>query len=194
MLKSWLAPKDVDRPVLAEIAIDPLFKEFITLEPYNDSCRKKCCPVHEGFMVRSDIFAGRKSKPGGDVITGMFQGKDEQSYGQVQVLFSYGDLYQGSSINTERHGPTRTKSAAGHVEEVEYIHDLRHGLSVIKYANGQIIEQNYVKNVANGPTTIKFENGCVAKGQKLAGKEHGTWEHHSPANDREPAHFYRRDY
>jgi len=77
MLKSWLAPKDVDRPVLAEIAIDPLFKEFITLEPYNDSCRKKCCPVHEGFMVRSDIFAGRKSKPGGDVITGMFQGKDE---------------------------------------------------------------------------------------------------------------------
>jgi len=36
MLKSWLAPKAVDRPILAEVALDPLFREFITLEPYNE--------------------------------------------------------------------------------------------------------------------------------------------------------------
>ena len=30
-LKSLLAPKAIERPVLAELALDPLFKEFITL-------------------------------------------------------------------------------------------------------------------------------------------------------------------
>ena len=36
MIKSWLAPKPVDRPVLAGIILDPLFREFITLTPYNE--------------------------------------------------------------------------------------------------------------------------------------------------------------
>ena len=35
MFKSFLAPKAVDKPVLAEIALDPLFREFITLQPYS---------------------------------------------------------------------------------------------------------------------------------------------------------------
>ena len=34
MIKSWLAPNPIDRPVLAEVALDPLFAEFITLKPY----------------------------------------------------------------------------------------------------------------------------------------------------------------
>ena len=35
MFKSWLAPNPVDRPVLSEVALDPLFREFITIKPYN---------------------------------------------------------------------------------------------------------------------------------------------------------------
>ena len=36
MIRSWLAPKPVDRPVLAGVILDPLFREYITLTPFNE--------------------------------------------------------------------------------------------------------------------------------------------------------------
>ena len=57
MLKTWMAPNPVDRPVLAEIALDPLFSDFFTLKRYRKQgtdCK------YDGFLVRENTFAGIK--------------------------------------------------------------------------------------------------------------------------------------
>ena len=76
MIRSWLAPKPVDRPVLAGIVLDPLFREFITLTPYNE--RKQYDKYvddgnsyadHSGFLIGSDTFAGVRTWEKGQVET-----------------------------------------------------------------------------------------------------------------------------
>ena len=69
ILHRSLSRKPFDRPVIAELLIDPLFKPFITLKPFeerilNQSTTNKLS-YYEGFLVREDIFVGkRKSERG----------------------------------------------------------------------------------------------------------------------------------
>ena len=79
MVRSWLAPKPVDRPVLAGIVLDPLFREFITLTPYNERRYEKEDIGHEqgagsyadysGFLIGSDTFAGVRTWQKGQINT-----------------------------------------------------------------------------------------------------------------------------
>ena len=68
MIKSWLAPKPVDRPVLAGIVLDPLFKEFITLQPYTRSSNRM---KYDGFLVRENTFSGIRKTIFGQHETGI---------------------------------------------------------------------------------------------------------------------------
>ena len=68
MLKSWLAPNPVDRPILAKIALDPLFRKFITLKPYNKRTTVNGINAdHNGFKIGSSTFAGERSYESGQV-------------------------------------------------------------------------------------------------------------------------------
>ena len=75
MIRSWLAPKPVDRPVLAGIVLDPLFREFITLKPYNERRENlRASGVlqyadHDGFLIGSDTFAGVRTWEKGQTNT-----------------------------------------------------------------------------------------------------------------------------
>ena len=65
MLKNFLAPKALERPILAELAIDPLFREFITLKPYDKRLSRFGKGIykieHDGFLVRPNTFAGERN-------------------------------------------------------------------------------------------------------------------------------------
>ena len=74
MIKSLLAPNPIDRPVLAKIIIDPLFREFITLLKYNG--RSTLDPKtnegytycdYNGFQIRPGTFAGQRKYKDGKV-------------------------------------------------------------------------------------------------------------------------------
>ena len=72
MIRSWLAPKPVDRPVLAGIVLDPLFREFITLTPFNERVYDKVDKEnadHSGFLIGSDTFAGVRTWEKGQINT-----------------------------------------------------------------------------------------------------------------------------
>ena len=77
MIRSWLAPKPFDRPVLAGIVLDPLFREFITLTPYNERAQINGDPKngagsyadHSGFLIGSDTFAGVRTWEKGQINT-----------------------------------------------------------------------------------------------------------------------------
>ena len=77
MIRSWLAPKPVDRPVLAGIVLDPLFREFITLSPFNERKHhgKKVTYYgdtyadYDGFLIGSDTFAGVRTWQKGQINT-----------------------------------------------------------------------------------------------------------------------------
>jgi len=71
ILKKCLENKPVDRPVLAEMVMDPLFREFISLKPFN-----KRLPMneeagryadHDGFLIGENTFAGRRTYENGQV-------------------------------------------------------------------------------------------------------------------------------
>ena len=62
----------MDRPILAGMVIDPLFREFITLEPYNE--RKPCHEEeigsyadYDGFLIGENTFAGKRTYERGQV-------------------------------------------------------------------------------------------------------------------------------
>ena len=63
----------MDRPVLAEMVIDPLFREFITLTKFNK--RIENCVTHDGrqyadydgFMIGENTFAGKRTYEDGQV-------------------------------------------------------------------------------------------------------------------------------
>ena len=65
MLKNFLAPKALERPILAELAIDPLFREFITLKPYDKRLSRFGKGIyrieHDGFLVRQNTFVGERN-------------------------------------------------------------------------------------------------------------------------------------
>ena len=58
MINKCLSDKPVDRPVLAGMVIDPLFREFISLRPFNERTQIKddnpSCgryADHDGFLI-----------------------------------------------------------------------------------------------------------------------------------------------
>ena len=55
-MNKCLEIKAVDRPVLAELVIDPLFKRFVDLEPYEETKMIEThvglqSVTHEGFKI-----------------------------------------------------------------------------------------------------------------------------------------------
>ena len=75
LIKKCLATKPVERPVLAEMILDPLFREFITLKPFNERLSKEnetepsCGKYadHDGFLIGENTFAGRRTWEKGQV-------------------------------------------------------------------------------------------------------------------------------
>ena len=86
LLKSCLALNPVDRPVLAELAIHPLFREHITLKSgYREETLEenrllpKDIRVYDGFLIDEKTFVGtrtryirRKSEAPRDISTSIF--------------------------------------------------------------------------------------------------------------------------
>ena len=80
MIRSWLAPKPVDRPVLAGIVIDPLFREYITLTPYigrkhygKQEKSGSRYADHDGFMIGNNTFAGIRKWEKGQIETSILE-------------------------------------------------------------------------------------------------------------------------
>ena len=68
MINKCLSNKAVDRPVLAEMVIDPLFREFISLRPFNERTQENgedpssgTYADHDGFLIGQNTFAGRRT-------------------------------------------------------------------------------------------------------------------------------------
>ena len=83
MVKSWLAHNPLDRPVLAELVTDPLFREFITLKPYKGRMliqQGNSHIDHDGFLVRENVFAGKRTSKNGQIEIGIFTDLDKKGF------------------------------------------------------------------------------------------------------------------
>ena len=86
----------MDRPILAEMVIDPLFREFITLEPFNKRIWNNMgifsvgkYADHDGFLIGENTFAGRRTWENCDIDLAIL---DDDGYivGQNRTEFTDG--------------------------------------------------------------------------------------------------------
>jgi len=146
ILKKCLENKPVDRPVLAEMVMDPLFREFITLKPFNEWIYDNYGKIehgggnyadHDGFMIGENTFAGKRTFEGGQVNLSILEDM-KFVVGQSRTEFPSGNISEGCYLNSKRVGQCRIKYASGTIEEYEYVDGVKHGFGMNKYADGII--------------------------------------------------------
>jgi len=97
ILKKCLENKPVDRPVLAEMVMDPLFREFISLEPFNERIENLKgldgleYADHDGFLIGENTFAGRRTMESGQVNIAILENM-EKIVGQRRTEFPSGNI------------------------------------------------------------------------------------------------------
>jgi hypothetical protein len=93
--------------------------------------------------------------------------KDQAHYGMI--LFNNGDIYQGSFLNSKKHGYGEYIYLNGDIYEGDWQNDLKEGYGIYKWNNGDIYDGYWHQGKRNGHGKYAWQNGNVYQGEWVGG-------------------------
>ena len=141
---------------------------------------------HDGFLVRENVFAGKRTLSNGQIKIGIFTNLDNRQrgsmVGQGTIINSEkGTILDASFVTDSKNGPCRKKLKNGDIEEFYSVNNQKHGRYILKKTNGYSEEFLFEYGKRLSPTVFTYADKRIEKGHMdEKDRRYGTWKFYLP--------------
>ena len=93
--------------------------------------------------------------------------------GQGRALYYDGGVYEGTKLDSKRHGSGSEKWVSGAEYEGEYQNDMKHGRGTLRYINGDVYIGSWANDERSGEGALTYANGTTYEGSFANDKING---------------------